>query len=601
MDFNLNNTSETSSGNLRFSGISSGIDSQNVINSIIEAKRIPATGIEDKISLNTEKVAVFDELQGLTAEFASQLDILRGGTSFFSKDVFENKLAFTDTRSSIAAPAGHEPSSAGSIVGVAVGENAIAGVHTVEVRQLAKAQQIRGDAISSTSDTLDSQGFSAGDFEINGKEISLSATDTIYDLRDKLNAANSGSTPSGVSASVVSVSETEHYIVLSSDDTGLSNEINFTGDQSIHNNLGFTSAGTDTVKTELQAAQNAIIRVDNLGVDVVRESNTIDDVFGDVTIDLFKVELNTEVVIEVEHDLNAVKTSVVGFLNAYNELKTFIEDQQTASVRGDGTEAEFGVLGFDASLRQIESRLNGIVSSTIPGLPDGFQSLGQIGIAIEPDFTLSLDEAKFDKALLQNLDEVKNIFAFNYTSSDSRLSVVSAGANATYTVDGSNVVEPYYINIAGTDVDGKLTDANISTTAGSGNAGLGNNTATIAGQTLTAQDTTGANGMVFFFNGAAGLGLVEDIEVSFTRGVADRLFNFFDDFSKTGGEIDELKTNILNQNVGFTEDIAKIDLRLDLQRTNLEARFNAMEVAMLQLNNLKESLASQISAMTAER
>jgi len=228
---------------------------------------------------------------------------------------------------------------------------------------------------------------------------------------------------------------------------------------------------------------------------------------------------------------------------------------------------------------------------------DGYASLGQIGVSIEDDFTLSVDDGTLDNALLNNLDSVRKLFGFDFSTSDSRVSVISVGPNSAYTVDGSDVPEPYYLNIAGTDANGDLTDANFVTSAGTGNGGAGNNTVSINGKNMTILPDSNADGLKLFFNGDPNLGPVDDIEVTFTRGVADRLYNFFNDFSKTGGEADSLKLNLLEQNDDYETDISRIDSRLDLQRKNLEARFIAMETAMFQLNSLKESLSQQISAM----
>ena len=288
------------------------------------------------------------------------------------------------------------------------------------------------------------------------------------------------------------------------------------------------------------------------------------------------------------------------FVNAYNELKAFIEDQQAEVVREDGGEAEFGVLAFDSTLRSIEARLSQVVSSIVPGLEDGYSSLGQIGIGIEDDYSLSVDDSTLDEALLNNLNDVKRLFSFDYSTSDSRLSVISVGANTTYSVDGSNIAEPYYLNISGTDASGNVLDANFVTSAGTGNGGVGNNTVAVSGKNLTILSDSPADGLKLFFNGDASLGQVDDIEVTFTRGVADRLYNFFNDFSKTGGDADTLKTNLLTQNEDYQDDITKIDTRLELQRKNLEARFIAMETAMFQLNSLKESLSQQIAAMSGD-
>lgn len=112
--------------------------------------------------------------------------------------------------SSDAAPA-HSPSAPGNILGASVEAGAAKGSHTVEVRQTAKAHRLSTDAVTSITASLSSLGYTTGDLSIEGQTIAVSASDTLQDLVDKINVANSGATPTGVAASIVSVSATEHY------------------------------------------------------------------------------------------------------------------------------------------------------------------------------------------------------------------------------------------------------------------------------------------------------------------------------------------------------------------------------------------------------
>ena len=92
------------------------------------------------------------------------------------------------------------------------------GTYQVEVRALAKQEKLRSDVVASSSTAL---GYS-GTISVNGTDVAAVAGDTLASLRDKINAANSGTTPTGVTASIVDVSETEHYLMLTADATGAS-------------------------------------------------------------------------------------------------------------------------------------------------------------------------------------------------------------------------------------------------------------------------------------------------------------------------------------------------------------------------------------------
>ena len=519
---NLNNISLTDSGTVRFSGLSSGIDFQSAIDAIIQARRIQAVQIEDKITLNNEKVNYFALMKDLSADFASSLDVLRGSDSFFSTDVFDSKLGFATSQPTATAPGGHKPSPAVEILGVTVGADALVGTHTVEVVNIAKAHQLRSGAFSDKTADLSGLGFTMGDFTINGKTVSLTAGDTLLDLRDKINAVNTGGTPSNVGATVISVSATEHYLVLTSTETGTSNNINFGGTLAVHNDLGLTDLGTTTITNELQVAENATIRVDNLGVDIVRESNVISDVIQGVTLDIFKAEADTEIVIDIEPDLNAIKSAIGDFMTAYNELKAFILDQRAEIIRTEGGEPEFGKLAFDSTLRLIDSKMGELVTLNVDGVETGYSSLGQVGITVDNNFLLTIDDATFDEKLLTDVDALRKLFSFDASASDSRVTVIGHTVDTTYTVDGFNNPEPYYLNIAGTDINGDIISANIQTAAAAGAGGADDGSITVAGGVATATNGTGADGLKILFNGGVSALGVDDIQITYTRGIADR-------------------------------------------------------------------------------
>ena len=437
-----------------------------------------------------------------------------------------------------------------------------------------------------------------GDFMLNDKTITLNAGDSLLDLRDKINATNSGVDSSGVSASVISVSDTEHYLVLTSTETGTDNTITFgaTG-QNVHNALGLTDAGTNQVSYEVQAAQDSIIRVNNLGVDITRSSNTISDVIGGVTLDLYDAQPDTEIVIDVEADLAAIKTAIVGFVDAYNGLKDFIDDQRDEIVRADGDDAAFGPLSNDSTLRQIESQLNAVLTATVDGLPNGFASLGQVGIDVNQGYRLEIDDDEFDENLLTNLDDIKRLFALDVSVSDSRLSVISVENTTGYDVDGNGETLPYYINIAGTDADGNITSANIANSQGTGAGGANDGSFVLDGNIVTATNSSGAEGLRMIFVGGANFTGVDDVEVRMTRGIADQLHSFFDDLSRIGGGIDDLQEVIEDQNTSLQGSVERIDARLEIQRQTLLTQFLAMEEAIFQMNTVRSQLDQQINAL----
>jgi flagellar hook-associated protein 2 len=261
---NVNNLTVDDKGRVSFSGLGSGIDFQGTVDKIIAARRIPVDTLETRVSDNTDKITALTELRDDLAALQTSLAKLYGAVSFQNaSNIFEAKQAFA----SVSRLDGATPTAAGTLVGVSVTNAASAGNHTVEVLRIAKAHKIASDSFASTSTAL---GFTTGDtFTVEGVTITVNASDTLTDLRDRINAANSGSSATGVTASIVSAGATENYLLLSKDDTGAALTLADTRGTPLQTIGVLTGAGA--VKNELQAAQTAQFYADGL----LDQTNTI--------------------------------------------------------------------------------------------------------------------------------------------------------------------------------------------------------------------------------------------------------------------------------------------------------------------------------------
>ena len=126
------------------------------------------------------------------------------------------------------------------------------------------------------------------------------------------------------------------------------------------------------ISNELQAAGNAQISVDGLdqigGVSVIeRQSNTIDDVFDGVTLSLFKAEAGTTITLDVESDLNQVKSAIVDVVDSYNELRAFINTQAQSEIQDEDGEITEGLLAGTRVLSDIRSALSAAIGSSVDG------------------------------------------------------------------------------------------------------------------------------------------------------------------------------------------------------------------------------------------
>ena len=451
---NLDSLTVDANGRVSFSGLGTGIDLQGAVDGIMQAKRIPIDRIEQRISDNQLKVAAFQDLNTLTLALKSAVAQLRGAVSFDgSSDIFEAKQAFaTASRTDSQAP-----SDAAALIGISIAHAAQATSHTIEVLQLATAHKVASDSIGGA--LTDAQGLS-GTFEINGRAVTVDAADDLLTIRDRINAVNSGADASGVSASIVSISATEHVLILTAAETGTDAAISAADTSgNVLESLGVLAGGS--FKNELQAAQNAELEVDGLASTIERQSNTIDDIFAGVTLSLFKAEVGTTVKIDVERDLNQVKQAIVDVVEAYNALRTFINQQALTEVPEDA-ETGAGILAGSSALSAIRARLSAAIGAAVDGAAPPLSVLAEIGITFQgagrtgdplSTNTLKIDETKLDEALLNQTDAVRGLFAFALSSSSPDAVLVGFDGKTSYSAAG------YTLNVA--YAGGAIVSANI--------------------------------------------------------------------------------------------------------------------------------------------
>jgi flagellar hook-associated protein 2 len=190
----------------------------------------------------------------------------------------------------------------------------------------------------------------------SGQAVSITvdlATDTLADIADKINQANKSET-----ATVVAFEENGQ--------TGYRLEINgagpltFTDEGGVLETLGVLSAN---VTQENQAGADAILKVN--GLQIIRNSNTISDAIDGVTLELLSAEPGQPVTITLDRDDEAIRTQIDEFVASFNAVREFI-DKHTSY---DPESRSAGALLGDYAVRQIESRLSGIINHAVPLLP----------------------------------------------------------------------------------------------------------------------------------------------------------------------------------------------------------------------------------------
>lgn len=305
-----------------------------------------------------------------------------------------------------------------SAVGVVGGSGAAAGNYNISVSRLASNQTVvsatslgsAAAAVGSGTLTLETGEWDGEPMQFVphvGRDpytVNVEADDTLASLRDKINAQGSG-----VTASLVTDS-TGVRLSLRSTESGKENGFRIQvadNDGNSTDNGGLSRFAFDpannTTGTELKLAGLNAQAVVN-GIPVSSANNDLSGVVEGVTFKLRKENFGSAEV-SVSSDSDSVKKAIQAFADSYNELAKNIADQ----TRYDATSRTGGPLQGDSAVGSIQRQLRTLINSP-SGASSTFSRLSDIGLQLQRDGTLSVNNTKLDAALA-NTSELKKAFS----------------------------------------------------------------------------------------------------------------------------------------------------------------------------------------------
>lgn len=268
-----------------------------------------------------------------------------------------------------------------------------------------------------TSDTMASGiDLGAGSLAItsntNSFNISVSATAGLDEIRDQI---NNSSNNSSVVASIVTESNGDERLVLTSIDTGVSDNILLAVNDSDGNNTDVNGLsrlvnGAQTTNAianvaEVNQAQDAKITIDGTVV-VTSNTNEFKDVIDGVDITVNKAH-------DTDDDISNIKVSennnnVAAGLNAFIEkFNAFVD---LSKKLGAASENSAGTLSGDAMLRNSMNQMRSLFSTEFDIGNDNTLALSQLGVRTERNGHLSLDKDVLNDMLENDAAGVQNFF-----------------------------------------------------------------------------------------------------------------------------------------------------------------------------------------------
>jgi flagellar hook-associated protein 2 len=360
------------------SGVGSGIDIESLVTQLVAAEGQPAAlRISQQESTFQADLSAVGTLKNALSNLQNIVQDLQTPTDFLARSATSSdEERFTATAESTAAP----------------------GVYDIEITQLAQAARLRSSDFTSESEVI---GTGTLDISLGTDTFSLtidSNNQTLEGIRDAINSAENNP---GITASIINV-DSGTQLVLSSDEIGAANTISVVAtDDDALDGFDLTRLATANLTT-LQAAQDAIILVDQQ--QVTRDSNTFSDVITGVSFTLLKEEVGETATLTVGLDKATIKSRVADFVAAYNIAA------QTIGQLGafDSATGSRGQLQGDSGLRAIENDLRRAISDPVDGLD--FATLAEIGITTDSTGRLTIDDTVFDEVVDNDFTAVSQLF-----------------------------------------------------------------------------------------------------------------------------------------------------------------------------------------------
>lgn len=428
--------SNTSSGGFTIEGLGDGTDWGELIDATIEAEKYELERYEADLE---EAEAAVELLTALDEE------VLALSTTLQAMDEMDEFLEYSGTVSDDGAT-------------VTVEDGADEGSYNLVINQLAQKDVWVAESmdLSSTSSAITNSNASMTlSYAGTDYDISVTAGTTAQELVDQINS--DPDLDDKITASLV-YDGSSYHLKFTGEDTGADNNVsinmNFSGDDGTLSSGDFTNTLT---------AQNAQLKVDGYpsGADewIERDSNTVDDVIDNMTLNLNSTTDSEGLTISVAYDTESMVATIESFVSEVNQILYDILDLTGALDDGEDDEDQFYLK--DSTIDLVYSQIKDVLSTIGIGFQrydsatdtgDKYPSLSTLGITTDSEEgsstfgQLEIDYDELEDALAEDPEAVAMLFAANGEAStdSSSMRVISTISGLTgggdydveYTVSG---------------------------------------------------------------------------------------------------------------------------------------------------------------------
>ena len=438
-------------------GAGSGIDVKALAESLVEAERAPRKErIDNKIKQSETRISGYAAMKYALSELKTAFEKLNDASDF------------TSIQSSNSQP---------TAFGITAGSTASTGSYSIEVTRIATGQRTASTVFQDRNATLN-----------GGNEFSLTltsatgSTETITVPAGKTNPAGIASAINGAKKGVTAqlLNTGSGYQLVLSGETGTNKSFSLSTSATLTATAQVTTQTADTLEVTaeagatsvlvsytdssnnpatlaltkdsdgiwrapagatlpdasttltvqasrpfefnqtLQSAQDAQLKLN--GLTITRPTNMVNDVIDGVTLNLF-TSTSGAARLDLSRNTATIKENISALVTAYNDFNN------TLNILGDRkseVDQYGGSLAGDNLLQTVKNQIRQLVTSDSSTAGSVVKAARNVGISIDRNGVMQLDQTRLDSALQDNFTEVVQMFTAG-TSNKSVYSDVPAG------------------------------------------------------------------------------------------------------------------------------------------------------------------------------
>ena len=372
----------TSTGTISSAGIGSGLDVNSIVTQLMAIEQKPMTALQTKASTIQSTVSEYGKIKSDVSTFNDLAVKLANATTWAQSTAASSDTAVAATTN------GSTP-----------------GTYSVAVSQLASVQTLATGVYPDANSPVGAGTLhiELGAYSGSGQssfipkvpatavDVVIAATDTLTQVRDKINASGAGVT------AMIMTDASGSRLLIRSNASGAANAFRTSGVAS----LGFDPSSGVSTMTQSQIAADAAATVNGLAV--TSSSNTFANIVDGLTLNVSALT-TTPATVTVATDTTALKKTITDFAAAYTAIYKLI----ATDTHYDATAKQGGILQGDSGAVGLQSQLRALAGGT-SGASTAFSRLSDLGLQIQSDGSMTVNDTTLTNAL-GNLAELKKAF-----------------------------------------------------------------------------------------------------------------------------------------------------------------------------------------------